>query len=125
MKREFHDRGDHVLIVATGDFDLDEAVARLGDIFQACRHWGRDRVLMDTRGLEGEMDTTQEMAYASGWARHYQAHLGAGGHPLRMAFVGNAPFIKTWQPGINLAKKEGMDAHATTDMEEALEWLRR
>ena len=125
MKREFRDMGDHVLVVATGTFDLDQAVGRFPEILRACRHWGRDRVLIDNRALEGKMDTSQEMTYASGVVRHYEAHLRSGGSPLRMVFVGNPSFIKTWQPGINLARKEDMDVHATTDMDQALVWLRR
>jgi hypothetical protein len=47
----------------------------------------------------------------------------AGGAPLRMAYVGNPSFIRSWLPGVEIARNHDLDACATTDFDEALEWL--
>jgi hypothetical protein len=123
VKREFHKREDHVLVVVTGNFELDQALEGFHQVFKACRLTGHDRVVIDNRQLVGGMSTTEEVAYAGGAVRHYQDHLRNGGSPLKLAYVGNPSFIKTWQPGVNLARKEGLEVFTTTEMDETLAWL--
>lgn len=125
LKREFHIREGHLLVVVAGSFDVDDALERFPAIFHACRRTGQDRVLIDNRALEGRMNTSEEMTYAAGVLGHYEAHLRAGGSPVKLAYVANSSFIKTWQPGVNMAKKEGLDVFATAEMSEAEEWLAR
>ena len=122
---ELQDGKDYLLATVTGGYDLNEAVERFSDVILACRRWGQNRVLIDYRSLDGKIGAIEEIIYATGVGEVYRTHLEAGGVPLRMAFLGNPSFIRSWVPSEDVAKSYDLEAHATLDLDEALEWLAR
>ena len=48
---------------------------------------------------------------------------GSGREDLQVAYVGKAPLVSTYEPGLQIAERERIQALMTEDINEALEWL--
>ena len=65
----------------------------------------------------------QEIIYAMGVGELYSQHLATGGSRLKIAYVGNESFIRSWAPGKDIAEKYRLDVFITTNLNQAIEWL--
>ena len=82
-------------------------------------------VLIDCREMEGEWAATTEIIYTSQITEVYQSFLKYGGRPFRLAYVATDAIIGGWNPGVETARKDGMELYVTTDFDAALAWLDR
>ncbi len=73
--------------------------------------------------LTSHLAAIEKVIYAIGIKEHYEKHLDTGGQPLRIAYVGKAPQISTYEPGLDLAKSEQLPFTVTTNLDKALAWL--
>ena len=120
---EFRVEGERLIVEVSGTFDPDEAVGRFEHITASCRSLHLTQVLVDCRALGGGFSAVSEIIYASQIAAIYQSHLEDRGSPLRFAYVANDAFSSRWNPGVEMAKKDGMDLYTTTDFDAALAGL--
>ena len=109
---------------ATGTFDLEQSVRGFPAVTAACRARGITAVLVDYRTVEGPAAMTEEIIYATRIGELYRQHLEEGGDPIRIAYLGNDSFVRTWSPGLSVLEGYGLHALVTTDLAESEEWLR-
>ena len=124
MTIEFDVDGTVLLVAVTGTFDAGESVSGFGRALAYCRAKSLTGLLVDYRSLEGQASATQEILYASRIVDLYQTYRASGGHPLRLAYVGNDTFIRGWIPGQEIAQAEGIETLVTKDLEQGRDWLK-
>jgi hypothetical protein len=116
-------RPGYIQFNVTGQFDMLEAIERFPEVIFACRQYDINKVLIDHRSVEGESAMVQEIIYATGIGELYSQHLAIGGAPLKIAYVGNESFIRSWMPGQDVAESYGLEVFPTTNLNQAIEWL--
>ena len=121
MKVESQKQPDYLVFIVTGRYKLDEAIDKFPLAFASCRQTGYSKVLIDYRGLDGEIPATLNVLYGFGIVELYQEHRSAGGAPIKTAFVGNK--LKSWSPAEEISRKHGLEAFSTSDYDTATAWL--
>jgi len=114
---------DYLYAEVSGVYEMQDAIDKFPLIISTCRQLILDKALIDFRQLDGKIHATEKLIYTQSVLDQYKLHLSSGGRPLRIAFVGKAPQISSYEPGIDIAKSEGIPVTMTTDFEEALSWL--
>jgi hypothetical protein len=110
----------HVRAECAGPYSLDAILDAVERIFTLTAEAGRDAVLVDVRNVTAGEPT---MADRYQIAVHI-AELQAAQHPrIRMAAVGNEPFIHPERFGEIVATRHGATARTFTDDATALDWL--
>lgn len=112
---------DYLEFDVTGSFNLHDAIIKFSYVLEACRHTGLDKVLIDYSELKREDSATLKGLYAYGIENHYMKHLEAGGHEIKIAYVGQV--VMTWEPGMEVAEKSKLPFKLFKNLNEALEWL--
>lgn len=111
---------DHVRVVCEGTYSLEAMLGLLERIFAHVADAGREAVLTDVRGLTGPEPAIAERYTI---AVHI-AELQAAQQPrIRLAAVGNEPFIHPERFGEIVATRHGAVARTFTDEALALDWL--
>lgn len=110
-------------VVVSGDYNMQEAIDRFPHLLSACRLAGSPKVLIDFRNLTGIPAATEKIIYAFGIKDHYDEYISAGGQELMVAYVGSAPHVSTYEPGLQIAKDSKMPFDLFTDIAEAYKWL--
>ena len=113
----------HLRVEVTGVYDMNDAIARFPLVISACRLTGRNKVLIDFRRLRGDIAAIEKVIYSESIKEQYAQHLEYGGEPLRVAYLGAAHQVSTYEPGLELAESEGLPFTLTTEMEDAMRWL--
>jgi hypothetical protein len=113
----------HLRVEVTGTFDLQDAMARFPLVISACRLTGLTKVLIDSRRMQGDIAATEKAIYSLEVREQYLHHLASGGEPLRVAYLGSAPRVSTYEPGQELAERENLPFLTTTELEDAMLWL--
>ena len=106
---------DHVYVVASGEFDLEQAHEGILRIARACRSAGLDRVLIDMRAVPTRVPEAPRAAIA-------KVISDEAGVRLRMAVVVSSEnmFTKTLE---ETARGLGVEVHTTDSMAEGLMFL--
>jgi hypothetical protein len=120
---EIEAKPEYLLSKVTGQFDMNEAMEVFPEVILACRRYELNKVLADIRALEGETAMVEEIMYAMGIGKLHSQHLEIGGAPLKIAYVGNESFIRSFNPGPDVAEKYGLEVFLTTNLNQAIEWL--
>jgi hypothetical protein len=113
----------HLLVVASGTFDLESATVMAREAIEAAEALGLERVLVDCRSVEGTLSTIERFAYANLVAERHARYLSARGRQLRVAYVGREPLIDPERFTETVAVNRGALVKMTTDIAEALAWL--
>ena len=111
----------HLEFIVTGTYDLSKAVEKFPLVIMACRQTGLSKALVDYRPLAGEILVTEELLYAYRAGGFYNQHLSSGGQPLKIAFVGKERL--PYKGGEAVGKTYGAEILATSDYQEAVDWL--
>ena len=118
MPIEIEPRSDHIHVVASGLFDHAYLAIAMEAIFSASSRHGLRKILIDTRTLEGEISLMARYDLGRTAAELQR-------EPVRLAFVVTQDQIWPDRFGENVANNRGVVTKVTTDIAEALEWLRR
>jgi hypothetical protein len=115
MDLRIETRPDHVLVVASGVFSLQEAHHGILRIASACRAANLDRVLIDGRGITNQVPVMHRYELAKVLADQTQVR-------LRLAVVVSRDnmFTKTLE---ETAQNLGVELHTTDSMAEGLIFL--
>jgi len=102
----------------SGAFNLENAKLFFLRILEHARDHGVDRVLIDTRSIEGDISASARFDFGTFMAEARPA-------PIRIALVGSADAV--WPDRIleSVAVNRGVLAKVATDVGEATEWLER
>ncbi len=110
-------------VVVTGTYDMQDAINRFPHVLSTCRLTGLSKALIDFRDLAGIPAATEKIIYAFGIQDHYDEHISTGGQDLMVAYVGSAPHVSTWEPGLQIAQDSNMPFDLFTNIKKAYEWL--
>jgi hypothetical protein len=113
----------HLVVIATGSFDLESATAMASRAIAAAEALGLDRILVDCRLVSGTLSTIERFTYANLVAQRHAGYMAARGHQLRVAYVGREPLIDPERFTETVAVNRGALVKMTTDLAEALAWL--
>jgi hypothetical protein len=114
---------EYVEAIVSGDYDMKEAVDKFQQVIFVCYTARLSKVLIDFRQLHGDIYAVQKIMYTHQVIDQVKNYLASGGNPLQVAYVGKAPQVSTYEPGIEIADREGIQAIITVDINEAFEWL--
>lgn len=109
-----------ICIEGTAPLDIDATLRR---IFAACVEHRAGRVLVDFRLVVGDTTTMRRLMFGLAMADLNYAHLAAGDHPVRFAFLGEEPLVEPARLGETVAVNRGVDVRVSTDPEEAMQYL--
>jgi len=116
-----HDKYLEVLV--WGNYTLEEAVDRFPGVISTCRLSGVPKVLIDYRKLQGDIAAIQKIIYAAEIVDIYNTHLASGGQKLKIAYLGSAPMVSTYEPSLEIAKTLGIPFKLFMNIKDAQEWL--
>lgn len=114
---------DFVEVLVSGEYDLQEAVDKFPLILSTCQITGLRKVLIDFRKLLGKIYAVQKIIYTHQVIDKVKNYFASSGQEIQFAFLGKAPQISTYEPGLKIVEIERMRAIVTDDMNEAFEWL--
>lgn len=112
-------RDQYVLLQCRGAFTLDSLLAVYDRVFEAAEREERSLALVDLRGVQGQPDQLER--YEAGVYIADRSRAAASG--VRIAVVGDEPFIGPRRFGETVAVNRGADGRAFTDHAAALAWL--
>lgn len=65
----------------------------------------------------------QKIMYTQQIIDQVKAYITSEGKDMQFAYVGKAPQVSTYEPGLEIVEQDGMQAIVTDDLKTALEWL--
>jgi hypothetical protein len=114
---------DYLLITVTGAFDIESAKESARRSLDLCQARKQSKALVDCRNATGSLSTVDRYDFATYVAELHARYALEHGAALRVAYVGNEPFIDPGRFGETVAMNRGALIKVTTDMNEALAWL--
>ena len=124
MATDFLNKDGYLHCVVTGDYDLQRMIKDFAYIIVSCRGTGQTRVLYDFRKRKGSGSAVERILYAEESFILYDKHLNSSGAALRVAYLGGADTITNYTPAIDIATQRKFAAIFTSDLEQALAYLR-
>lgn len=115
MELRYEMRRDHLLVVASGDFDATRARLELANILRCSATSGITRILIDARGIAPTVSVGDRYVLATQLADQSQGR-------VRLAIVVE-PANRHTQTFEDTATNRGVAVKTTVSMEEALEFL--
>lgn len=101
-----------------GVVTLEQGVALVTEAIRFCRFHNIRRLLVDTTGLTGFPPPLIHERY---WSAQEWAHAAKGS--LELAMVAREENLDPHRFGVLVAKNAGLNAHASSSLEESLTWL--
>jgi len=114
---------EYVEAIVSGEYDMQEAVNKFPIVLSACQIAGLSKVLIDFRKLHGDIYAVQKIMYTQQVIDQIKDYFASGGKDLQFAYVGKAPQVSTYEPGLEIVEREGIQGIVTDDIDEALKWL--
>lgn len=114
---------DFVEAIVSGEYDMQEAIDKFPIILSSCQVADLTKILIDFRNLDGKIYAIQKIIYAHHVIDKIRQYFTSRDKNIQFAFVGKPPQISTYEPGIEIVEREGMQAIVTDDINEAFEWL--
>jgi hypothetical protein len=114
---------EYVEAIVSGEYDMQEAVEKFPIVLSSCQIAGLSKVLIDFRKLHGNIYAVQKIMYTHQVIGQVKDCFESRGKDLQFAFVGKAPQVSTYEPGLEIVEREGIQGIVTDDINEAFEWL--
>ncbi len=114
---------EYVEAIVSGEYDMQEAVDKFLIVISALQIAGLSKVSIDFRRLHGKIYALQKIMYTEQVLGQVKNCFGSRGKDLQFAYVGKAPQVSTYEPGLEMVEREGIQAIVTYDINEAFEWL--
>ena len=114
---------EYVEAIVSGEYDMQEAVDKFALILSTCQITGLSKVLINFRKLHGKIYAVQKIIYTHQVIDKIKNYFASRDKDLQFAYVGKAPQISTYEPGLEIAERERIQAIVTDDINEAFEWL--
>jgi hypothetical protein len=114
---------DFLEIIVTGTYDLRDSIDKFSYLLVPSQLTGISKVLIDYRDLSGDINALEKIIYALEIEKRYFEYLAAGGRALQVAYVGSAPQVKNYRPGLEIVKDSKMPFELFTTIAEAHKWL--
>ena len=118
-------RGSYLSVLLTGSFEPGDAQTHLlRQVLDACAEMGSSRILVDLRPVQGELSTMDRWNHFEFLAHLIQAYSASGRlRDVRLAYLGTPSQVDPQGFGETVARNRGISLRATTDPEEAFDFL--
>ena len=115
---------DYLQAVASGEFVLRNAEKQFMDLLDRVVDTRADRVLLDGRGVTGDLDVLDRYIYGE-FVAQAATRLPKNEVPIppKFAYVLTHPVLDPDRLGETVARNRGMSLRAFDNKDEALEWL--
>ena len=123
LEVEVIEHKEYVEANVSGEYDMQEAVDKFPIILITSQIAGLSKILIDFRKLHGNIYAVQKILYTLQVIDKVKNYFASRGKDMQFAYVGKAPQVSTYEPGLEIAEQEGMQAIVTDDINEAFEWL--
>lgn len=121
---QIHFEGPLFYVSIGGEMNGRLAEQAYREIVRECVTGGRSKILLDLRGLSGELSTTERYSLGKLVAEENAAVAAAGiGVTVQVALVGTSPFIDRDRFGETVARNRGAFVKVTYDLESAYRFL--
>ena len=110
MQFTFDPRPDHLRVIISGPVDMLEGKAGIDELFRKCMAGQFSKVLIDARGVPGEVSLGQRFALAEYLAAHYP-------RPIRISLLVSTSLAQITRMFEDTANNRGV-LICTTDSEE-------
>lgn len=111
----------HIYVRGEGCFEFVDAVQMFSDALSAAGAHRQLRILIDVRKVTGNLTKMQRFEFGKAVAQLYARNPDGG--PALIALFGNEPLLDPDRFGEAVAANRGVPVKATTDMNEAMNWL--
>ena len=112
----------HIHVIGEGSYVLADAVQIIGAALAAANAHGQPRILIDARKITGNLTVMQRFEFGEAVAQLYSCR--PAGCAALIALVANEPLLDPGRFGETVAVNRAVPVKATTDMREAVEWLK-
>ena len=123
LKVDIIQHKEYVEANVSGEYDMQEAIDKFSMVLNACKISSRPKVLVDFRELDGNIYAVQKIIYSLKVIDKIYNYFASRGKDLQFAYVGKAPQVSTYEPGLEIAERQAIQAIVTDDINEAFEWL--
>lgn len=123
LSADYLERKDHLHVPVQGTFDLASAVRIFEKIFDACRVYGTNKVLLDTRHMEGRISATERIVQGLSLEKPYNEYRMAGGEALQLAIYSSEDRLTPYHPLADTLSQLDLRTDAFTDPEAVVSWL--
>src|SRR5438105_15555768 len=121
---QIHFEGPLLYVSLAGEMDGRLAEKAYREVLRECVAGGRWKMLIDCRALSGELSTTERYSLGKVVAdENTSVAAKEDGRVVRVALVGNPPFIDRDRFGETVARNRGAAVKVTSDLESAYRWL--
>jgi hypothetical protein len=121
---QIHFEGPLFYVSLAGEMDARLAEQAYRRILRECVTAGRFKILLDVRGLSGELSTTERYSLGKLVAEENAAVAAAGGaQQVQVALVGSHPFVDRDRFGETVARNRGAAVKVTCDLDSAYRFL--
>ena len=115
MDLDFTRHNGYLEVAISGTYSMNDAITKLSMIVAGCQAMRLTRTLVDFRQMTGILLATEQVLYAFYIHAHHNRTLGAGGEPLRVAYVGSPGCLEMFRLGVQYAKGNGLPFQLFTD----------
>lgn len=121
IQHEILIRSDHVRVLCEGAYVLIDFLQVIQTALETATRAHLTKILFDCRKLQGQLTITQRYDLGAQGAALYTKTLESG--CILMVMLGNEPLIDPRRFAEVVANNRGVPVKATTDLQEALNWL--
>ncbi len=115
---------DYIHAIATGSFDMEEVGLHIKDVLSECFNLGKRKIIVDFSQLEGEIFPIQRALVGLSIAEVSSQSTDHLREALMIAFVASKDYQTSSAPGVAHLRKSGIEAMITTELDEALTWIK-
>ena len=123
MHIEIEDKGTHLVCTIPEGFAVSDAEVMMTLIIDACVQTGQRRVLIDFSVIKKPWPATSKLLGAFIADEHLTSFKQKHGKTIKIAILGNPPFISTYRPTRDYLQQAGQNAETFTAMDDAEKWL--
>lgn len=124
LNHKIEDRASHLALIFEGSFDASTIPEFTETILQTYQDHKPSKMLIDVRNVTGQLQTIERYKLGEDFSKKFVDLTSKAQLPFcRFAVLGNSPLIDPGNLGSLVANNRGANTKATTDPEEALQWL--
>jgi len=117
-------RKEYLFVLLEGAFELSSSLMVNEAILESVEKYQATRVLVDFRGVTGNLEPMERYQYANAFSEKYWLLLNAKRiKRCHFVFLGNFPQLDRDKFDENVAVNRGLSMRTTNDPKQAFEWI--
>ena len=117
---------DYLLCEVSGEHDtIQDYKEPISAVLRHCRNSRYTRAIIDYRLVTIYPEPSERIALLDDFSKLYSAYFNHGGEPVRLAFITSVESYDNNEIPMTVANHMGLDLIRTSDIEEAVAWLKK